>query len=573
LTIGDTSGNYWAPAVGGGGTGTWTTTSPNFATMSGVQGSAPQGATGVVHFTDAAGTVTVDNTAGQVTVNSGMQFSTDGYHVTGGQLALGGGSQAANTITVDTGTTTIDNVLTGSGGMTVAGPGTLVLTGDGTFTGGTTIASGGKLQLGSGGTTGSLTGAINILGNLIVDHGVNNYTLANDLSGSGGLTKNGSGTLSLTGDDGVYTGTATVNAGVLNVMGNFGGTVVNNTGTQSTYDSSGSGSSNVSGNVQGNVAFTQSGSGTTTLSGSNNTYTGATSVTAGTLVVSGSVNGTSGATVSSGAILRVADGGSFSTASGGTVQVSGTFNVNGTTTASGGVDVLSGGLLNGHGTINGAVDIAAGGTLSPGNSIAVETMSSLTLHGGSTLNFEFANVGGTAGTGWDEIQLGSGVLNLGDASAVNQITINVNALESDKSTHDPGLGGGVAVSNNFDPTHSYQWLFIATTDPTSPVLTGFGDLQQRFLLVDDLNAAGVFGTGNAFDRPLSSLGQGTFSVAYSATGIGGQGAGLYITYSAIPEPGSMLLAGLASLGAGWYGRRRKQQAQAVAVAPQSEPTV
>ena len=61
---------------------------------------------------------------------------------------------------------------------------------------------------------------------------------------------------------------------------------------------------------------------------------------------------------------------------------------------------------------------------------------------------------------------------------------------------------------------------------------------------------------NPFNRPSSSIGQGTFKVL---SGDFGQGNGLYIYYSAVPEPGSMLLGTLAALGAGWYGRRRNRQ--------------
>jgi hypothetical protein len=32
-----------------------------------------------------------------------------------------------------------------------------------------------------------------------------------------------------------------------------------------------------------------------------------------------------------------------------------------------------------------------------------------------------------------------------------------------------------------------------------------------------------------------------------------------VRYSAIPEPGTLTLAAIASLGAGWYQRRRKKQ--------------
>jgi hypothetical protein len=79
---------------------------------------------------------------------------------------------------------------------------------------------------------------------------------------------------------------------------------------------------------------------------------------------------------------------------------------------------------------------------------------------------------------------------------------------------------------------------------------------------------------------MSSLGQGTFRVLagnYDGT------YGLYVVYSAIPEPSSMILAGIGSLAAGWYGRRRlrKKAAEAagalalvespIDVAPQPNP--
>lgn len=62
---------------------------------------------------------------------------------------------------------------------------------------------------------------------------------------------------------------------------------------------------------------------------------------------------------------------------------------------------------------------------------------------------------------------------------------------------------------------------------------------------------------NPFTRPDNQFGQGTFKVV---DGDFGQGYGLYIYYSAIPEPSSMILAGIGSLAAGWYGRRRRKNA-------------
>ena len=102
--------------------------------------------------------------------------------------------------------------------MTKAGGGTLVLTGTNPLTGGVTVAAG-TLQLGAGGTGGSLTGDV-LLGagaTLAVDRS-DAVTLAGAISGTGGVAKRGSGVLTLTGA-GSATGGTTVVAGSL-VVGN-----------------------------------------------------------------------------------------------------------------------------------------------------------------------------------------------------------------------------------------------------------------------------------------------------------------------------------------------------------------
>jgi hypothetical protein len=93
-------------------------------------------------------------------------------------------------------------------------------------------------------------------------------------------------------------------------------------------------------------------------------------------------------------------------------------------------------------------------------------------------------------------------------------------------------------------------------DLSQIVAAGPSSLNGRFNIIDDALNAGVFdlADGNPYDRPMNQLGQGTFRVL--AGKFGGQGNGLYIYYSAVPEPGSMLLAGFGSLAAGWYGRRK-----------------
>ena len=112
----------------------------------------------------------------------------------------------------------------GSGGaLAKQGSGTLTIDNSGvnTWSGGTTIG-GGTLQVGNGGTTGNL-GAGNVTNNasLVFDRS-DNISLANSISGSGSLTKNGNGVLSLNASS-TYSGTTLVNAGALLLDGTLSG--------------------------------------------------------------------------------------------------------------------------------------------------------------------------------------------------------------------------------------------------------------------------------------------------------------------------------------------------------------
>nr|WP_310795374.1 autotransporter-associated beta strand repeat-containing protein [Brucella sp. 1315] len=100
--------------------------------------------------------------------------------------------------------------------------GTLTLTGDNTGGGTTTVDVGALLQIGTGGTSGSLAGDIANNGALAVSRS-DALNLAGVISGTGGLTKNGTGTLTLSGANS-YTGATTVSAGILTLTGdNTGG--------------------------------------------------------------------------------------------------------------------------------------------------------------------------------------------------------------------------------------------------------------------------------------------------------------------------------------------------------------
>ena len=93
--------------------------------------------------------------------------------------------------------TTVSGVIQDGGGgtlgsLTKVGTGTLTLTGNNIYMGGTTISAG-TLQLGNGGTTGSIVGDVTDNGNLAFDRS-NVLTFGAVISGTGSVQQNGTGT-------------------------------------------------------------------------------------------------------------------------------------------------------------------------------------------------------------------------------------------------------------------------------------------------------------------------------------------------------------------------------------------
>jgi outer membrane autotransporter protein len=114
---------------------------------------------------------------------------------------------------------TFSGTITGGGNLQQLA-GTSVLSGNNTYAGSTFINVGGTLQIGDGGTTGTLgAGAVTNNGTLIINRS-NAYTIANTISGNGGFAHNGTGTTTLSAANS-YNGATTVNAGTLIVNGSI----------------------------------------------------------------------------------------------------------------------------------------------------------------------------------------------------------------------------------------------------------------------------------------------------------------------------------------------------------------
>ncbi len=106
--------------------------------------------------------------------------------------------------------------LNGPTAVALTGSGLVKITNSNGYTGGTMIG-GGTLQIGDGGSSGSITGNIANNGLLLFSRS-DNITQAGNISGNGSITQVGSGMLTLSGSN-TYSGGATITAGTLQTFG------------------------------------------------------------------------------------------------------------------------------------------------------------------------------------------------------------------------------------------------------------------------------------------------------------------------------------------------------------------
>ena len=125
-------------------------------------------------------------------------------------LALG----ANQTFAANTANLVVSGNISGDASLTKDGSKTLTLSGNNTYTGGTTISAG-TLQIGNGGTSGSVIGNITNNAALVFNRS-DDSSFSGVVSGSGSLNKLASNTLTLTGNN-TYPGLTTVSPGTLPV--------------------------------------------------------------------------------------------------------------------------------------------------------------------------------------------------------------------------------------------------------------------------------------------------------------------------------------------------------------------
>ncbi|MDJ7219313.1 autotransporter-associated beta strand repeat-containing protein, partial [Salmonella enterica] len=243
------------------------------------------------------GTLVLSNTAndyGNTDINGGTLSANDAAALGSGDVAI------AENAKLELSQGTLDNNVTGGGQIVKSGSDELIVTGDNTYSGGTTI-TGGTLTADHADSLG--TGAIVNSGVLQVGEG----ELENTLSGSGSLVKTGTGELTLGGDN-TYSGGTTITGGTLTAdhADSLGTGVIANSGVLQV------GEGELENTLSGSGALVKTGTGELTLSG-DNTYSGGTTIDDGVLIAA-NVNALGGGDVDNAGTLKLDAEGEFNLA-------------------------------------------------------------------------------------------------------------------------------------------------------------------------------------------------------------------------------------------------------------------
>lgn len=432
-----------------------------------------------------AGTLLIGNAAAvsqgsTITIASGAKLDVNGLNVTVPSV-LGSGvvesTAGAGTLTSAT-TATIAAVLQdGAGGLSLVknGVGTTSLTGTNTYTGPTTVSAG-TLQIGNGGTTGSLGGTTITNNSVLAINRSDAFTFANNVSGSGVFNQVGSGTTAITGSL-THTGGTTISSGTLQI-GNGGtiGSIVGNITANGTLAVNRSDAVSLANLIGGTGGVSQLGNGTTTLTGAN-TYTGATVITAGTLSISSVANAGTPSNIgqsSTSASNLVLNGGvlKYTGATGSTNRGMTANNVAGNI-----LEVTNSGTVLTMGTLSGA-----GGFTKTGNGELTLNATNSDMAGGLTVAAGIVNlVGGNNGfssIGGGTLTINSGTtvrafthnsLGQGTGTALSPLVINGGTFEADQYNHINSItmtGGLLGIRSGVTQVDGMDMKVRNTVNPT-----------------------------------------------------------------------------------------------------------
>ena len=589
LTIGGPTDGTFSGSIGGSGsvdkigTGTETLTGANTYT-GGTTIDAGTLALG------AGGSLAADGALTLGGAGTGFDISNAGANQTIGALAGSGGdvTLGGNTLSFGDATDhTFGGTIGGSGGIVKQGAGTETLSGANTFTGGTTIDAG-TLALGAGGslasggsvalngtgaefdisgaganqTVGALSGVagstIALGANTLTFGDGTNQTLASNVTGTGGLVKQSSGVVTLSGNNS-YSGGTTLDAGGLIVGGNTalgtgtltvnGSTVLgsttavelgNNVVLNAGLTFTGSNNLTLDGALSGAGGLIKDGTGTLTLNGAN-TYTGGTHVEQGTLALGANASLAARGTVNiaSGATLDLSAGNGTQTV--GTLSGAGAVDIGANlTTLGGATDGTFSGSIVGSGSVDkvgaGTETLTGANTYTGGTTIDAGT---LALGAGGSLAANGTVTLAAAGARFDIS--GGGNQTIGALSGVAGTTVDLGAQTlSVAGNGTANFGGVLAGTGGFTLAGGQQTLSGANTytgatsianGATLP-LTGTGGITPSSGVAD----AGTFDisgtTSGATIANLSGAGavklgtqtltltdtSGTFGGTFSGTG-------------------------------------------------------
>lgn len=459
------SGNL---SASGGGSGTNLTLSGD---NSGLSGGIAITA-GVVNMTSqsalGANDLTLSNGGGLVAVVTPLSLSNNiHFSTTGGGTLRAYGSRVL----------TLTGALSGSGALSKTDGGTVELVNNNTGFAGDVSIGGGILRIGTGGTTGGL-GSGNITNNsgLRINRS-NAITLAQNISGSGSVINEGTGTTTFTG--------AVTTTGVIGVANN-GTLVINNSstnaGTTTGSDTNIDGSLQVqAGNVNARVLNFNSGS--SSMSGGSITTTN--NIRLGNSTTAAALNQSGGNLSVTGSLFAGDSSGSSGThdLSGGQVSISGTYVLGtrgaATLSVSGNASLVVPTLWFGH---NSVTTSTASGTLNLNGGVVQTNVIQKPGAQASTaiLNFN----GGTLRAGTDNFTFLTGITraNVRDGGAVIdtngfEITLSQD-LKVSNISGDAGTGG-------LTKTGAGTLLLNGLTEYKGDTVIDEGTLDMTFASLDD----------------------------------------------------------------------------------------
>ncbi|EAY4704330.1 fibronectin-binding autotransporter adhesin ShdA [Salmonella enterica] len=418
---------------------------------------------------------------GELTLSGDNSYS-GGTTITGGTLtadhadSLGSGD-IDNSGVLKVGEGDLENTLSGSGSLVKTGTGELTLSGGNDYSGGTTII-GGTLTADHADSLGS--GDIDNSGVLQVGEG----ELKNTLFGSGSLVKTGTGELTLNGDND-YSGGTTIDDGVLiadNADSLGTGAVANNGVLQV-------GEGELKNTLSGTGSLVKIGTGELTLNGDND-YSGGTTITGGTLIAAG-VNALGSGDIDNSGVLQVGEGELKNTlfGSGSLVKTgTGELTLSGDNTYSGGTTISGGTLIAANVNALGSGDIDNSGTLILDANGAFE-LANVTTHSGATTALA---AGSTLDAGQFTQEDGS-TLSIDLGAATDDAVITADSVALGGTLNVTGIG---SVTDSWTP-EAYTYTLIGSD---SAITTDFDDLTVAGMNREDVDFLTIDGKVDEADN-------------------------------------------------------------------------